>query len=206
MARIISALLHRPHLDKSKRVLRIPVGGHTEKTLLRGQTAEVVMLDEVNFLPEPLVPEVEAPRIGDELIVNDLFAIVAQQQAEEAVVAEVSVAPEVGLAEAVEEDDDTEEEVVDGEPTEDPPFIVEIEEEEEAAEEEKPKKAKDGEPEDHSSQKFDYVDFLSQKPGEIKAALATGEHDHHLAALIEFETAGSARKTVLARIAERVKA
>lgn len=51
MARIVASLLHRPNVDKSKRAIRIPVGGHTEKTLLRGMTKDHISIDEVAWFP-----------------------------------------------------------------------------------------------------------------------------------------------------------
>lgn len=203
MARIISSLLQRPHVDKSKRAVRIPVGGHTEATLARSLPEVVSAAEEVCASPEALPYTIE---VTDEALATetdtlpDLFTeiVVPEEPAleVEAPVAEIveePVAPEkesiVGVEVSEEEVEaalGTAEELaeaqasVDAHITETPEFTEEL-------------------------KKFDYEAFLSQKPGEIKAALATGDHDHHLDALTEYETAGSARKTVLAHIAGRVK-
>ena len=222
MARIVASLLHRPNADKSKRVTRIPIGGHTEKTLLRGQTQFVAMIDEVNFIPDaPSTPEVaeepviieattpeeiaffranpevfeeivepapEAPRIGDEVIVQDLIKIIEEQAAEEVTPSEVIVEAEV-----IVDVTPVTVEVVDATPVHVEQIFVEEVKAEEVKAEEAP------------LEKFDYETFLSQKASEIKTALATGDHDLHLTALTKFETAGANRKNVLGYIAGRVQ-
>lgn len=185
MSRIISSLLQRPHVDKSKRALRIPVGGHTEVTLLRGQPEIVVSIDEVaHFASEPEVVAVE----------EDCVVPLADEVAE--IEAEVCVTPEVAAEPTLVES-----------LTSDEVAAVEAETEVvvETIEPVLGTGSGDQIAEEPVLEKFDYDTFLSQKPGEIKAALATGDHDHHLDALTEHETAGSARKTVLGYIAGRVQ-
>jgi hypothetical protein len=221
MARIISALLHRPHVDKAKRAARIPVGGHTEETLRRSQPEVVVVApdkiaefaesfegevvgsevpfteDLVSEAPEgDLVvdePVAEGPRVGDEFIVNDLLTIIEKQAAEDEAEPVAEVIEEEVVLHSESEDVVAEEEHAPA--GEEPVAVAAVEE---IVVEEIVVEAP-------VLEKFDYEAFLSQKPGEIKAALATGDHDHHLDALTEHETAGSARKTVLAHIAGRVK-
>ena len=194
MARIVSSLLHRPHADKSKRALRIPVGGHTEKTILRGQTQDLMVIDEVAFFPkvaaEPVIfeaatpEEIVEPAPGEDLVeeapvVEEQETIAGVEVSAEEVAAELGTEEELAAAEARVDEHNTE-----VPPAVDPEVVT---------------------PEEVVLEKFDYAAFLTQKPAEIKTALATGEHDHHLAALTEAETAGAARKTVLGYIAGRVK-
>lgn len=214
MARIVASLLQRPHVDKSKRAVRIPIGGHTAETLARSLPEVVVAASEP---PAPEAPQVEAevcvtPEVGtlpctievtDEALAEemrnlpDLFT--------EIVVPEVETAeePVATKKESIVGVEVSEEEVEAALGTEEE--LAEAQDRVDAHNTEVPEAAEEEEVEEKELKKFDYDAFLSQKPGEIKAALATGDHDHHLTALTEYETAGSARKTVLAHIAGRVK-
>lgn len=196
MARIISSLLQRPHVDKAKRAVRIPVGGHTEETLARS-------------LPEVVsaAPEVEAPRIGDELIVNDLFAIIARQEVEvlaaadpvqvevlEVVVPtldEVIVVPEVVISDEALEVRAVQQEILKRVIGDVEEIVPDVEVAEEITEGEK-------------VELLDLVKFLSQKPGEIKAALATGQFDAHISELLAEENKDTPRSTVVKYLTARI--